>query len=82
MATSPGDQDVEKMIMPALQEEWVVVNGLPTYVLKLGEIRADLPLVLILPGMCNFTDSVAWQYIVTSCILLPGKIVQCYLFCC
>lgn len=42
--------DVEKTLLPSVQEEWLVVNGLPTYVIKLGEIQPDLPLVLILPG--------------------------------
>ena len=42
--------DVERMLVPALREEWVAVNGQPTYVLKIGDIQADLPLVVILPG--------------------------------
>ena len=47
---SPREEDVERMLVPALREEWVAVNGQPTYVLKIGEIQADLPLVVILPG--------------------------------
>ena len=42
--------DVERMLVPALREEWIAVNGQPTYVLKIGDIQADLPLVVILPG--------------------------------
>ena len=44
------DADIEKKMSPGVVEEWLVVNGLPTYVIKLGALRSDLPLVLILPG--------------------------------
>ena len=51
------ETDVEKRMVPALQEEWVVVNGLPTYVIKLGAVQPDLPLVLILPGTHTHTHT-------------------------
>ena len=57
MPGSPREEDVESMLVPALREEWVAVNGQPTYVLKIGDIQADLPLVVILPGTYTHTHA-------------------------